>query len=449
MPYVNRHIEAVNSEYRELEQYSYELEKENSQLCDEVEQLREDNERLLRGEKPLRRPGPLGIIRSPESSSPRGSSSGRSGPDLSPPSVDIPAIEVPDASPAPSIQPPASMPAPAPTLPPRGIPPANFRSGAAGRSPSSNVSSQKPAENSLPLLPSAPKAPRHILDDAPPALEQSQPAELPPPPAQPSQVEPEPVDAKVTHLFLNPLLTRGANLDQIPGDDGLSLVFEPRNQSGQFVPHAGPVSIVVLDPTKEGDAARLARWDLDEQLASQRISRSSSARGIHLQLPWPGRVPESNQVKLFVRFETADGRKVEAQHELLLNPAAQASQRWTPRPGDRPRATITSTPIVSSPAAAAKPKATLSDVNPPLPAPAVQSDLTKVAPPPAAMPAPEMSALPQSQLIQEPGSQQPAMASKDQPGSESSSLLTPPPPRSSASPTAPAPATRPEWKPFR
>ncbi|WP_425617779.1 hypothetical protein NA78x_001468 [Anatilimnocola sp. NA78] len=443
MPYVNRHIEAVNAEYRELETYSYELEQENAKLCDEVEMLRDENARLLRGEKPSRRTGPLGLPRStPRASS--GSSSSSSGPDLSPPSIDVPSIEVPDTQPAPS----------APTLPPRVSPPAPvtprpFRSGSSSSTPGSNVSSQKPTENSLPLLPSAPnKPPRHILEDPPPALEQPEASELPPPPSKPSQVEPEPVDGRVTHLFLNPLLTRGTNLDQIPGDDGLSLVFEPRNQAGEFVPHAGPVSIVVLDPTKSGDTARLARWDLDEQLASQRISRSSSSRGIHLQLPWPGATPTTNQVKLFVRYETNDGRKVEAQHELLLNPAAQASQRWTPRPSDRPRPVAPALPVAKAPAASSNPAAALSRANPPLPAPAVQSDLTAVTPPPTATP--PVAAKATSPPIQEPGSPEPIIASKDPAGSgDSAGLLVPPPSRSGATTTAPAVAPKPQWKPFR
>jgi hypothetical protein len=476
MPYVNRHIEAVNAEYRELETYSYELEQENAQLCDEIEMLREENESLKRGETPARR-GLLSPPRSSPSNSSRSSTQRGSAPSLAPPSIDVPEIEVPDAGSS----------TPAPTLPPamtpnRASPPANlsptpprspatpfipFRSGSnssnSSGTPSSSVSSQKPQNNTLPLLPSAPKAPRHILEDPPPDPENTtvdQPAadqpssELPPPAATPSQVEPEPVDGKVTHLFLNPILTRGVNLDQNPGDDGLTLVLEPRNQAGQFVPHAGPVSIVVLDPTKSGDAARIARWNFDEQLASQRINRQRDQRGIHLQLPWPGGAPSTDQVKLFVRYETADGRKVEAQHDVVLNPTSTASQRWTPRPGQRSQPVTPSPSMVRNSPAPVRAPVDLSTANPPLPKPTVQSDLTVVTPPAGANPQPKPTAMPQpgvpQQVIQEPGAQQPSVASKDTGAEAAPSLLAPPPARSgSPAPFTPAPSNRPEWKPFR
>lgn len=423
--------------------------------------LRQENESLKRGETPARRPGLLSPSRSTPRTPPRGSS-----PNLSAPSIDVPEIEVPDAgsatpsrtlppamSPEPSIAPPANLPGASPPRSPA-TPFIPFRGGSNSATPGSSVSSQKPQDNTLPLLPAAPKTPRHILEDPPPEPEQPA-SELPPPSSTPSQIEPEPVDGRVTHLFLNPILTRGVNLDQNAGDDGLTLVFEPRNQAGEFVPYAGPVSIVVLDPRKTGDAARIARWNFDEKLASQRMNRQRDQRGIHLQLPWPGGAPKTDQVKLFVRFETADGRKVEGQHDVILNPTATASQRWTPRPGERQRGPMPSPSIVNNAPLPTRPAVDLPTANPPLPKPAVQSDLTVVTPfnhptnPPVASAPPPVAAAPvapkKPQLIQEPDSRQPSVASKDT-GAEAPPSLLAPPPSQSGSPASP---TKPEWKPFR
>ncbi len=425
-PYVNQHIEAVNSEYRELETYSYELERENKQLCDELKMLEDENTRLRGGAAPAKRPG---TFSSPARSTPRTTPRTTPRVDLTPPNVDVPDIVIPD-SPAPSLP---------PVIPPKPLP---FRGGASssgtGVAPRNAVSSQKPAENTLPLLPSAPQPPRPILEDPPPSPIDKLPndlptSELPPPVKAPAGVVPEVVDPRVTHLFLNPLLTRGANFDAQPGDDGLALVLEPRNQAGEFVPTAAPVSIVVLDPTKTGDAARLAKWSLDEKLVRQRISRSSGTRGIHLQLPWSGGAPESNQVKLYVRYETADGRRIEAQHDLLLNPAAHASQRWTPRPGDRPRAAVPAMPVVNTPV---DPAPTITTANPPLPAPPVHSELTspKVIHEPAA---------PQTSVADKGGTTKPPAQPEN--ADRSPPLLTPPPRQPAATPAP----QRPEWQPFR
>lgn len=418
-PYVNQHIEAVNAEYRALEAFSYELERENARLSDELELLKDENTRLNGGKPPARRPGLFGAP---------ARSNNRVTPSLDPPTVDpdAPMIEIPD-SPAPM---------PAPKLPPV---PRTPQSRSSTSVPRSSVSTQKPAENSLQLLPSAPKPPRPILEDPPPEPNLNSPADILPAPEQntPENITPEPIDGRVTHLFLNPLLTRGANFDSQPGDDGLALVFEPRNQAGEFVPHAAPLSIVVLDPTKSGDAARVARWNLDEKLVRQRISHSNGTRGIHLQLPWAGGTPETSQVKLFVRYQTADGRQLEAQHDVILNPSSQASQRWTPRPGDRPRTTVPSTPLVNTPAPATPPSVTAA--NPPLPAPGVRSDLTKVTPPASTAQSIAPSAPEANHLIQEPAATQTDVAKKDAAERINTSppLLQPPP------------AKRPEWQPFR
>lgn len=428
-PYVNQHIEAVNAEYRALNAYSYELERENSQLCDEIESLKDEITRLKGGTPAPRRTGPFSAPGNRTTPSYPRSTPGTS-PAVDP---DAPMIEVPDAG--------TPAPMPAPTLPPvpRTAPPPAAPPRVGPLVPRSPVSTQKPAdkpaENSLQLLPSAPKAPRPILEDPPPepSINNLPAGELPPPLNAPEGVRPEPVDGRVTHLFLNPLLTRGVNLDSTPGDDGLSLVLEPRNQAGEFVPHAATMTIVVLDPTKSGDAARVARWNLDEKLVRQRINRTSTGRGIHLQLPWAGGPPATSQVKLYVQYTTSDGRKVEAQHDVMLNNTATASQRWTPRPGDRPRTTIPTAPLANNPANNATPPS-IADANPPLPAPAVQSDLTKVAPQSSATTTP--IAEPSQQRIQEPAATQTDIAKQPAGASSSPALLQPPP-------------KRPEWQPFR
>ena len=78
----------------------------------------------------------------------------------------------------------------------------------------------------------------------------------------PEIISPKPGDKKVTHLFLNPL-SGGADFDGQPGDDGLRVVIEPRNATDEFVPEAGALSVVLLDPERQGESARVARWDSD------------------------------------------------------------------------------------------------------------------------------------------------------------------------------------------
>jgi hypothetical protein len=146
-------------------------------------------------------------------------------------------------------------------------------------------------------------------------------------------------------VTLSPLFTGGADFDSQPGDDGLCVVVEPRNAGEEYVPEAGPISIVVLDPSRQGDAARVARWDFDLSAARQKLAGSAAATGIKLELPWPAAPPAANRLHLFVRYETADGRKLQTDREIFLTPPGQASSRWTPRTAQRQRPEATVAPV--------------------------------------------------------------------------------------------------------
>ncbi len=261
-PYVNAHIETVNAEFRELEDYTYYLEEEKARLEQELAAIRRGQAAPGGG----RDGGAGGIFRRRPAS---GDADG----------LDPPRIEAAPAPPpeAPVIEVPSREPAP---LPPPGI----------------GASALRPSEE------------------------------------QPAAAT-EPANTKITHLHLNPLLTGGADFDGQSGDDGLVVVLEPRNSDDDHLLQAGPVSIVVLDPARQGDAARVARWDFDLSAARQALAAAPPARGMKFELPWPAAPPASTRLKLFVRYETPDGRKLQTDREIHLAPAGEASPGWTPRPG--------------------------------------------------------------------------------------------------------------------
>lgn len=139
------------------------------------------------------------------------------------------------------------------------------------------------------------------------------------------------LDQRVESINLNPRLTGGADFDGQPGDDGICVLVEPRNRSGDFVPEPARVSIVLLDPARTGEAARLARWELDADTARQFLQSDSLDRGLLLRLPWQAALPEGNRAHLFVRYVTADGRKIEADREIQIASPDRVAQTWTPR----------------------------------------------------------------------------------------------------------------------
>ncbi|MDX1946171.1 MAG: hypothetical protein SFU86_12300 [Pirellulaceae bacterium] len=274
-PQVATHIDSVNAEYRQLEDYVYCLEDENLRLQQELEHAQANHQRGRSAE-----PARGGLFRR----TPRTESAEPAGPS----DPGLPNIEMPNSP---------------------------------GNTPPRSSTLQKPASD-------VPES----LDLAPPSVElpaPSEPAPLPPPV--------RPTDGKVTHITLNSLLTGGIDLDGQAGDDGLSVVIEPRNAAEQLVPDAGAVSVVVLDPSRQGEAARVARWDFDLSATRSKLQATAAAPGITLQMPWPAEAPKSTTLQLFVRYESPDGRKLESSREIYIAPLGQASQRWTPRPPERQR----------------------------------------------------------------------------------------------------------------
>jgi hypothetical protein len=294
-PYVNAHIETLNAEFRQLEDYVYCLEEENSRLTQELEAARGSKQPTSSPRRSPRTP----FLR---------------------PADEVPALEVPSVE----------MPGDPANSPPR-------RSNRPSIDPPADMDLEPPT---VELPPTGDELPK-------PAA---------PNPTQPATPEPlksiKPADTKVTHLFLNPVLTGGSDLDGQPGDDGLSVVIEPRSADDQFVPQSGGVSVVVLDPTKAGDAARVARWDFAAGEVQQKLAASSAARGIRLQMPWPATPPTSDKLHVFVRYETADGRRLQSDREVFVAQPGQLSQRWTPRQRDRSTvaAAIAETPQAAPPA---------------------------------------------------------------------------------------------------
>ena len=64
---------------------------------------------------------------------------------------------------------------------------------------------------------------------------------------------------------------------------------------------------------------------------------ASDGRGIKLEVPWPAAAPHANHLKLFVRYETADGRKLLADKDIYLDAQATAVNGWTPRAQEEAR----------------------------------------------------------------------------------------------------------------
>ncbi len=138
-------------------------------------------------------------------------------------------------------------------------------------------------------------------------------------------------DSQVAKIALHPGLTGGQDFDDAPGDDGLTVVIEPLSESGRIVSRPGKVTVVALDPSQQGEAARVAKWTVERERVARSLGTPSERPGIHLKLAWPRRKPQHRRLQIFVRYETEDGRRLEANQEIEIALPGELAGRWTPR----------------------------------------------------------------------------------------------------------------------
>lgn len=311
--------ELLERELRQQEDKIYELKWQLEDCQDETARLRRENERLRAGRDisppalpstpPARTTPPQndlpqldvtpGVEAPPEASLPGAAPpAGQQAPPFKPPLVLPPSPDMPEG------QPPAPPPS---SAPPSAAPPSS--PGASSAAPPS--SSGQPPRLLAPLLPEGEEV-TAVRDDA------------------------------VTSITLNRHLTGGYNADATVGDEGVTVLVEPRSDSGDLVLATGDVEIVVLDPARQGPEARVAKWDFTAQQAAVLLRKMPTGGGLHFELPWPDQPPTNRALRLYVRFTTSDGRKLVAEQPIDIEPSGNQARQWSSatqarRPAPAPR----------------------------------------------------------------------------------------------------------------
>ena len=165
--------------------------------------------------------------------------------------------------------------------------------------------------------------------DDPPANDNDQDFELLPAPRGDSTFQPASENGPLSHIVLDPEKTSMTGFDGRSTNDGVMLSMQTRDQQDRYVEQPGAMSIVVLDPLQTGQAARVARWDITQADVQRMLTSTTGTPGIRLELEWPDNPPRNPELMLFVRYETADGRKFET-HTRITHKASGDSPQERP-----------------------------------------------------------------------------------------------------------------------
>lgn len=141
----------------------------------------------------------------------------------------------------------------------------------------------------------------------------------------------EVTDRRIVEIAFHPMMCRGHNFDEKPGDDGLYLVLTPSNATGQAINETGTLTVIVEDAAEPNDSGRIARWVFTPEQLAETLEPVGTAQGFHLSLPWQDNLPTSNVVIVYLQYSTPNGRKLVNKREIHLRLPSTEQPVWTPR----------------------------------------------------------------------------------------------------------------------
>jgi hypothetical protein len=185
------------------------------------------------------------------------------------------------------------------------------------------------------------------------------PAEQPPPPTPP---------LKNINLGRG---TGGYDLDNVPGDEGLIVVVEPRDFDGHAVKTPGVLHVEALEISPEGLKTPLSCWELTPDQLRRTWKTGLMSNGYQVTLPWKS-WPSTERVRVVARFTLADGHAYEAEKDVTVRPTPVAKRKTFPGTGSE-------APSAAGEILLPAPRKAEADVGPRSQAPAPQENVVETA----------------------------------------------------------------------
>ena len=137
---------------------------------------------------------------------------------------------------------------------------------------------------------------------------------------------------QVRRITLNKRLTGVYHFDNPPGDEGLMVVIEPQDASGNYVPLPGDLSIRIIDANSPNAATPIAQWVYFAEETVPFIKETLMGKGIHLQLPWPNGPPNALQLRILVTYKAPSTDTLTAHRKVRGDSIAQNPNQRPTRP---------------------------------------------------------------------------------------------------------------------
>lgn len=104
--------------------------------------------------------------------------------------------------------------------------------------------------------------------------------------------------------------------------EGLHAEFQMKDAAGNIILAPGPTVIMVTDPTKPRESARISKWNYTAEDIADIINSGKAGISIPLDMAWAKSCPENLNLELHLLYRTSDGRLLE--HQAKINLAAKS-----------------------------------------------------------------------------------------------------------------------------
>jgi hypothetical protein len=111
--------------------------------------------------------------------------------------------------------------------------------------------------------------------------------------------------------------TGGLDDDRQPGDEGLLVVIEPRDINDDVIKAPGSAEVVAMEVSPTGLKSPIGTWVIPQDQVRRGWRSGLISTGYFLTLAWQT-PPQTENVRLVVRFTTPDGRTFEADRDIRV-----------------------------------------------------------------------------------------------------------------------------------
>jgi hypothetical protein len=111
--------------------------------------------------------------------------------------------------------------------------------------------------------------------------------------------------------------TGGRDNDNLPGDELLEVVVEPRDESDHTIKAPGCLQIYALEVSPQGVKTPLCMWDIPAEQLHKSWKQGLLSTGYVLTMPWKV-LPTTEMVRVIVRMTTPDQRCYEADKDIKV-----------------------------------------------------------------------------------------------------------------------------------